>query len=139
MSRGPQLSAEARAATALARANARYWPTVLPHVHRGLRHWQERAHRIPDPILRELATSKIAHERFNTEVAATLATLAPRAHRRLATEAIVPLQVMYDYLDGLSEMPAPDPLGTSRLLFSAFTNSLAPEHADPVDYYAAHP
>jgi tetraprenyl-beta-curcumene synthase len=127
--------AEARAVAALAIANARYWPTVLPRVHRGLRRWEERAMHIPDPNLRRLALAKLAHERFNTEVAATLATLAPRAHRAQALDAIVALQVMYDYLDGLSEEPATDPLTTSRLLFSAFTSSLTPGQDEPVDYY----
>jgi tetraprenyl-beta-curcumene synthase len=130
---------EARAAAALVRANARYWPTVLPHVHSGLRHWERLAQEIPDPSLRGLALTKIADERFNTEVAATLATLAPRRHRSEAIEAIVALQVMYDYLDGLSEEPAPDPLANSRRLFSAFTISLTPERLERVDYYRGHP
>jgi tetraprenyl-beta-curcumene synthase len=131
--------AETRALVALVQANARYWSTVLPHVHRGLRHWEEAAREIPDPNLRDLALDNIAHERFNTEVAATLATLAPRRHRLQAIEAIVALQVMYDYLDSLSEEPAPDPLGNSRLLFSAFTASLTLEQVEPVDYYRDHP
>jgi tetraprenyl-beta-curcumene synthase len=130
-----ELGAEACAVGALARANARYWPTVLPQVHRGLRRWKAVARTIPDPGLRDLALDKIAHESFNTEVAATLATLAPRRHRPQAIEAIVALQVMYDYLDGLSEEPAADPLGTSRLLFNAFTVSLTPAQTEPVDYY----
>jgi tetraprenyl-beta-curcumene synthase len=123
----------------LTQANARYWFTVLPQVHRGLRHWELFAQGIPDPNLRDLALSKIADERFNTEVAATLATLAPQRHRAQAIEAIVALQVMYDYLDGLSEEPAPDPLGNSRLLFSAFTTSLTPGQVEPVDHYRTHP
>lgn len=139
MTWGARLVAEARAAAALVSANVRYWTTVLPHVHRGLRHWEEVARRIPDPSLRRLALDKIAGERFNTEVAATLATLAPRRKRADAIEAIVALQVMYDYLDGLSEEPVTDQLGSSLLLFSAFEISLTPEQAEPVDYYGAHP
>lgn len=139
MSAAQDTIAEARAVAALAAANARYWSTVLPRVHHGLRHWEQRARRIPDPDLRRLALAKLAHERFNTEVAATLATLAPRAHRAPALEAIVALQLMYDYLDGLSEEPATDPLATSRLLFSAFTSSLTPGQVEPVDYYRHRP
>jgi tetraprenyl-beta-curcumene synthase len=139
MMRLGDLTPEVRAVGALVRANARYWLTVLPHVHRGLRHWEERARQIPDPELRGLALAKIADERFNTEVAATLATLSPRQHRLPAIESIVALQVMYDYLDGLSEEPAPDPIGNSRRLFSAFTVSLTPEQVEPVDYYRDHP
>lgn len=130
---------EARTLGAMARANARFWPTVLPQVQRGLRRWTEAARRIPDDGLRTLALAKIADERFNTEVAATLATLSPRRHRVAVIDAIVPLQVMYDYLDGLSELPAADPLANSRQLFSAFTVSLTLESHDPVDYYSHSP
>jgi len=124
---------------ALVRANARYWPTVLPRVHRGLRHWEVAASGIPDERLRRLALAKLAEERFNTEVAATLATLAPRHHRGRVIDAIVPLQVMYDYLDGLSEEPADDPLANGRQLFSAFAVSLSPEGFQWVDYYSHSP
>ncbi len=135
MTRFGRLAGEARAAVALARANLLYWLVVLPRVHRGLRHWVERAHLIPDPALRDLALAKIADERFNTEVAATLATLSPRRHQGLAIDAIVALQVCYDYLDGLTEQPAEDPLGNGRLLFSAFTISIAVGEPEHVDYY----
>lgn len=120
----------------MARANARYWPTVLPHVKRGLRHWEQQAALIPDDRLRAIAEGKLAEERFNTEVAATLATLAPRRRRRSAIEAIVPLQVMYDYLDGLSEEPAADQLANGRRLFEAFTASLSIGVEKAPDYYA---
>jgi tetraprenyl-beta-curcumene synthase len=129
----------ARALVAMGRANARFWPTVLPQVHRGLRSWEGAARRIPHDRLRQIALEKLAEERFNTEVAATLATLAPRRHRPAVIGAIVPLQVMYDYLDGLSEEEAADPLGSSRQLFSAFTASLTPERFEGVDYLSHSP
>jgi tetraprenyl-beta-curcumene synthase len=110
----------------MARANARFWPTVLPQVHRGLRHWEDAARQIPDETLRGLALAKIADESFNTEVAATLATLTPRRRRARVIEAIVALQVMYDYLDGLSEESVEDPLDSSRRLFGAFKAALTP-------------
>jgi tetraprenyl-beta-curcumene synthase len=132
------LVSEARTAAALGFAQARYWPSVLPRVHRGLRHWEQRAQRIPDPGLKELALAKIKGERFNTEVAATLCTLAPRRYRRQAIDATVALQVMYDYLDGVGEDPGPDPLADGRRLFSAFTVALSPERLAPVDYYEYH-
>jgi tetraprenyl-beta-curcumene synthase len=120
---------------ATAAANARYWPTVLAGVQRGLRRWEEAARNIPDLRLRQIALSKLGEERFNTEVAATLATLAPRRHRGAAVEAIVSLQVMYDYLDGLSEEPAEDPLANGRQLFSAFALALTPWPLRQPDYY----
>jgi tetraprenyl-beta-curcumene synthase len=130
---------EMRAGAALLSANARYWSTVHPRVRRQLRCWQGRARLIPAPTLRALALSKLEGERFNTEVAATLATLAPPHRRPRAIEAIVALQVMYDYLDGLSEQPAPDPLDSSRNLFAAFGDALALVPSAPADYYRSHP
>jgi tetraprenyl-beta-curcumene synthase len=130
------MSAGTRALVAMGRANARYWPTVLPQVQHRLRFWDGAARRIPHQRLREIALEKLAEERFNTEVAATLATLAPWRQRPAAIAAIVPLQVMYDYLDGLSEEPAADPLGSSRELFRAFTVALTPERFERADYYS---
>src|SRR5215212_2244230 len=89
----------AAATVALVRANVRFWPSVLPDVRRELRRWDRRAEAIPDPVLRDQALAKLRHERFNTEVAATLATLVPPVRRHAAVEAIVALEVMYDYLD----------------------------------------
>ncbi len=103
-----------RAALALALANARYWPTVAPVVRRELERWRGRAQAIPDPELRALALSKLSGERFNAEVAATLATLAPRAHRRDAVEAIVALEVLFDHLDGRTEQPLRGPSRRGR-------------------------
>lgn len=88
---------------ALARANLRYWPTVAPVVREQLGRWEARAARIADSRRRTLALGKLRTERFNPQLAATLATQAPRAHRRTVTEAIVAVQIAYDYLDALGE------------------------------------
>jgi len=88
---------------ALARANLRYWPTVAPIVREQLGRWEARAARIADSRRRALALGKLRTERFNPQLAATLATQAPRAHRRTVTEAIVAVQIAYDYLDALGE------------------------------------
>jgi tetraprenyl-beta-curcumene synthase len=114
----------ARALLALAVANARYWPGVWPIVQAQLRGWERRAAAIEDPGLRTLALEKLHGERFNAEVAATLATLAPRALRPAAVEAIVALEVLYDYLDGLTEQPSQDPLADGDALFDAFLDAL---------------
>lgn len=120
---------------ALTSANARYWPTVVPYVRRHLRDWEARAGRIPDPTLRELALQKLQDERFNSEVAATLAVLASRRHRPAVVAATVSLQVMYDYLDGVSEQPSDRPLSSSRCLYGAFLTALAPEPLTDDAYY----
>jgi tetraprenyl-beta-curcumene synthase len=105
---------------ALALANARYWPTVAPATSRELARWPGPAREIPDPALRQLALAKLAEERFNAEVAATLATLAPRAGRPETVRAIVALELLFDYLDGRTEPPCADPIGEGERLFAPF-------------------
>jgi tetraprenyl-beta-curcumene synthase len=126
-----------RAGLALVLANLRYWSSVAPIVRDELDRWLLQAEAIPDPSLRELAVSKLRSEHFNAEVAATLGTLAPRARRRDVVEAIVALEVLYDYLDGLTERPVQEPLRSGRCLYQAFTEALVSE-ADE-DYYAFQP
>ncbi len=128
----------AQTGLALLLANLRYWTTVAPLVREQLARWERRAHAIPDPILRGLAMSKLREESFNVEVAATLATLAKPAHRRNTVEAIIALQVAYDYLDLLTEQPLPDPLA-GRCLFEALIDAVAPGERPGVDYYRHHP
>ncbi len=108
-------------------ANARYWPTVAPVVRSELDLWMEPAERIADPSLRALAIAKLTQERFNAEVAATLATLAPRRERRTAVRAIVAFELLFDYLDGRTELPSQDPLGEGTRLFGAFTRAVEPD------------
>jgi tetraprenyl-beta-curcumene synthase len=115
----------ARAGLALLLANVRYWTSVAPVVRRELRHWELCARAIEDSELRALALEKLSGERFHAEAAAMLATLAPRAHRRYAVEAIVALELLFDYLDGLTERPSGDPLGDGERLFEAYTDALA--------------
>jgi len=129
----------ARAGIALVIANARYWPTVAPVVRAQLHRWERHARAIGDPELQAIALQKLHEERFNAEVAATLATLAPHPHRQQVTEAIVAFEVMYDYLDGLTEQPAPDPLRAGHQLFRAFTDALTPDAEPAEDYYSQHP
>jgi tetraprenyl-beta-curcumene synthase len=131
----PASSLSTRAVLALAAANVRYWPTVAPVVREQLRHWRARAATIADPRLRSLALAKLAGEGLNAEVAAMLATLAPRAHRRPVVKAIVALEVLYDFLDGLTETPASEAAGDGALLFRAFTEALSPSTERTPDYY----
>lgn len=124
-------------ATTLLRAQVRYWLTVAPWVRRELCSWQVRARRIDDPVLRAHALEKLAAERANTEGIATLCTLAPRKYRRPAVNAAVALQVMYDYLDAVTEQPAEDRLRSGRQLFRTFAVALTPAEG-PIDYYRYH-
>jgi tetraprenyl-beta-curcumene synthase len=126
----------ARATAALATANLRYWLTVAPVVRGELRRWRARADEIPDAYLRGLALRTLAVEGFTAEVAATLATLAPRSRRRTVIEAIVALEVMYDYLDGLTEQPAADPVRNGHRLFQAFLDAVDPDAPEGLDYHS---
>lgn len=129
-----------RVVAALSLANARYWTTVAPLVRAELSRWERRAQDIPNEVLRELARGKLREERFNVEVAATMATLAPRPHRRRVVEAIVALQVMYDYLDVLGEQPGePNRLHDERCLLAALTDAVDPRAEPGRDYYRHHP
>jgi Protein of unknown function (DUF2600) len=77
--------------------------------------------------------------------AATLATLAPRANRARVVEAIVALQILYDYVDLLSEQSPLDPEANARL-FTALTDAVEIDldedpgsgAGDPRDYYRDH-
>jgi tetraprenyl-beta-curcumene synthase len=126
----------ARAGFALALAHGRYWSSVAPLVRRLLRGWEARAASIPDPHLNRLASSKLRDERFNVEVAAMIATIAPVEHRERAVEAIVALQVMYDFLDALTEQPALDPIRDGLQQSGAFLDALSVSAPLRCDYYA---
>lgn len=124
---------------ALALANIRFWPKIAPIAIRQLRRWEHRAREIEDPILQALALQKLKEERFNSEVAATLATLAPKKHRQAVVEAIVAYEVMYDYLDGLTEQPTSDPLHDGHQLYQAFLDAITPGPEPTDGYYASRP
>ena len=121
---------------ALAIANFRFWPTVAPDVRRALARWERRARAIPDSGLRQLAVSKLADERFNAEVAATLATLAPRPRRARTAQAIVALELLFDYLDGRTEQPYACGIAERTQLFGPFIDAVdlhGPARREPTD------
>lgn len=124
---------------ALLLANARYWPTVAPIVRAQLCRWERRAREIHNPASRALALDKLRNEGFTAEVAATLAILAPRKNRGHVVEAIVALEVMFDYLDGLTEQHVPDPLRSGLQLFQALVDAVTPHVEFDTCYYHYHP
>lgn len=68
-----------------------------------------------------------------------IATIAPQRYRERTIEAIVALQVMYDYLDALTEQPSADPIRDGLQYSSAFTDAVTTS-AHPIGrYYAYHP
>jgi tetraprenyl-beta-curcumene synthase len=115
----------------------RYWVTIFPTARREIHYWRVRAETIPDPTLRSFARRTLAHEGMNAEGAALFATLAPRALRASVVRLVVCFQVMYDYLDVLTEQPVPDSLSASRRVHRALTTALgqpSPSHG----YYTDH-
>lgn len=128
----------ASAGVALVLANVRYWPTVAPRVRAQVERYKQRARAIGDPTLQAIALDKLEDQHFHAQVAATLATLAPRAHRKNVVKAIVAIEVMYDYFDGLTEQPAPDPLANGHRLAQAFTDAVSINHEPTGDYYTQH-
>ncbi len=99
--------------------------------------WRARAQAIPGP-LRDVACRTLANEGLNAEGAALFALLAPRARRAATVRLLVRYQGMYDYLDALTERPAPNRLAVSRRLHRALVAALGGP-APPDGYYAGHP
>lgn len=117
----------------------RYWATAYPCARRELRRWDRRARAIPDPALRAHACATLREEDANAEGAALLALTAPRARRTAVVRLLVAFQVLYDYLDTLSEQPAADPLAASRRLHGALHDVLADGGGPaPGDWYAGY-
>jgi tetraprenyl-beta-curcumene synthase len=131
----------ARAAGALTIANLRFWSTVAPRVRTHLARWERRAHAIQDPGLQALALSKLREEHFNAEVAATLATLCGTRYRPTVVEALVAYEILYDYLDGLTELPSAEPLRDGRQLYRALTDAIAVDSPTTTAgyYFLYHP
>jgi hypothetical protein len=113
-----------RTSFALLLANVRYWTGVAPIVRTELKRWQMCAAEIEDSELRAVAFSKLHNESFHADAAAMLATRAPRAHRRSVVEAIVALELLFDYLDGLTERPSSDPVGNGERHFATLINAV---------------
>jgi len=125
----------ASAGAALLVANLRFWPRIAPLVTKQLSRWEQKAHAIKAPTLNALALQKLREEHFNAQVAATLATTAPAEHRHAVIEAIVAYEVIYDYLDGLTEQPSIPSLAHAQRAYHAFTDAIKPNSETPGDYY----
>lgn len=129
----------ARETYALLRMLSRYGLTVAGLVRRELRGWETCARAIPNPTLRTYAVAKLHDERLNAEAAATFACLVGPRHRATATRLMVAFEVMYDYLDGVTEQPVNHPLRNGRRLHRALTAAIDPDATSARDYYRHHP
>lgn len=126
-----------RSLVALAQMSIRYWTTVIARTTRQLRRWREQAQAISDHQLRALAITKLAEEQSNVYFATTFATLAPREWRATTVETIVAVQIIYDYLDGITEQPAADRISDGLQLFRALSDTARPP-GQQHDYYSHH-
>lgn len=122
---------------ALAAATARELVWGRRAVSREIRHWQLAAERIPDPRIREDALDVIARKRGNTDGAAMFWTLVRRRDLGLL-RLIVAHEMIWDFLDNVSERGADCGERNGRQLHLAVVESLDPER--PIsDYYRHHP
>jgi len=124
-------------ACAFAHAAQRYWLSVFPYFLYELERWQARARAIDDPVLRHLALDAQRAKRRSLEGAVAFAAFVPRSARRPVVTALATYQVIFDYLDTLSEQPNADPIENGRQLNQALLSALDPRGA-PIDYYAHH-
>ena len=127
---GPQRSA-------LLRAVAWQLGGGLQAVRHELRGWRARASAIPDLRLRAEALHAIDSKRGHTDGAALFWTLAPGRSRRLL-RLLVAFEVIYDYLDNVSELGARFGVADDRHLFRALEDAVDPG-CRVGDYYREHP
>ncbi len=109
----------------------------MPAAGRELRGWRIRAVGIPDEQIRQDALSALDRKRGNTHGAALFWTL-PRARDPCLLRLLVTYQVMWDYLDCLSEHGATAGQANGLQLHLALVDAIDPSR--PIsDYYRRHP
>lgn len=109
----------------------------LPAVSREVRRWRELAEEIPSGPLREDALDALEHKRGQSEGAALFAIL-PRERNQSYLRLLVAYQIIWDYLDSVSERGASAGLANGRQLHLALVDALDPN--GPIrDYYRYSP
>ena len=129
----------ARLARAFTTAAFTYWLGVFPNVNREIRHWRDRAGRIPDRRLRGLALTTHRGERGNLEGAAAFAVLVPgpSARRGGPRRGRLPGRSTTTSTRSPSSRSA-DPTANGRSLHLALPAALDPRRAH-ADYYRHRP
>lgn len=104
---------------------------------RELHVWHDRAAAIPDVEIREDAFDAIVRKRDNAE-GASLFSILPKHRDGRLLRLLVAYQVIWDFLDSVSERGACAGLDNGRQLHRALVEALNPEM--PIsDYYRHHP
>ena len=109
----------------------------LPTVAVEVRRWRDLAQRIPDRPLRVDALDSLARKRAQSDGAALFATL-PRTRNRAFLRFTVAYQILWDYLDSVSERGATAGMVNGRQLHLALVDALTPDCAIR-DYYRHNP
>ncbi|MBS1868902.1 MAG: DUF2600 family protein [Actinobacteria bacterium] len=121
---------------ALARAVVRELVWGRRHVAHEIRLWEARAARIEDRTLREDALQALRCKRGSIDGAGLFWTLADRRDRRLL-RALVAHELIWDYLDCVSERGAAAGDANGLQLHRALADSLTPG-TPMADYYRHH-
>jgi tetraprenyl-beta-curcumene synthase len=109
----------------------------LREVSHEMRAWQALASRIPDAPIREDALHSIKRKRENAAGAA-LFSILPRRRNRDLLRLLVAYQMIWDFLDSVSERGACEGTANGLQLHKALVEALDPG-APISDYYRLHP
>ena len=104
---------------------------------RELRAWRDRAATIPDATVRTDALDAIDRKRDNVE-GASLFSILPKYRDAYLLKLLVAYQVLWDFLDTISERGAHVGQTNGSQLHRALVEALDPE-APVSDYYRHHP
>jgi tetraprenyl-beta-curcumene synthase len=108
----------------------------LRAVSKEIRHWRERALRIPDARIREDALYALAHKRTHADGAALFWTV-PRQRSLHLLRLLVAYELIWDFLDNLSERAAAEGQTDGYHLHLAIAEAIDP--GGPIsDYYRNH-
>jgi tetraprenyl-beta-curcumene synthase len=124
-------------ASAFGRAARCYWLSVFPSARAEWAAWRRYAEQIPDRALREAAFSALLTKSDVLEGAVAFAVFVPERTRLDVVRAIAALEIAFDYLDNVVEMPNPDPIRNSLCLCQALRSMSEPGLTHP-DYYKYH-
>lgn len=105
---------------------------------RELARWSALAAQIPDPRLRSAGLEVFSRKRSHVKGSAFFSTL-PTSRSRDLVRALVAYEVIYDYLDVVSEMTVSSGRENGEHLFRALVDAVTPGEAVAPDYYALSP